>query len=166
MPTGPHSVVLLGGSREREHRGGGGGGGGMQPNAAPILLNLTSDMLGLDSAWLLQGVQGRPLFLSRYDNIWHLLSAALPARHDIALGDMVRYDELWSSPNLHPGAVWTISGRPSQVKVFRSDGQPFLVSSLLVNAMVACILLQHLNGKTVLRCGHSSELFPGAASAW
>lgn len=154
---------MLGSPRERGQQG---GGGDEERSATPILLNLTSDLLGLDSAWLLQGVKGRPLYLSQTDGIWHLLSTALPVRHQITLGDMAKHDELWSSPNLHPGAVWTISGRPSQVKVFRSDGQAVLVSSLLVNAMVACILLQHLNGKTALRCGHSSELFPGAASAW
>jgi hypothetical protein len=29
-----------------------------------------------------------------------------------------------------------------QVRVYRSDGEPGLVSSLLLNAMVACVLLQ------------------------
>jgi hypothetical protein len=64
--------------------------------------------------------------------------------------------------NVHPGGIWTNSGHPPLVKVyftfltffstfflvkvFRSDGQPTVATSLLINLRVACVLLHHFNG--------------------
>ena len=166
MPTGPRAVVLLASART----GDAADSGTTRSRAAgapPLLLNLTSDLLGLDSVWQLEGARGTPLLLARHDGIWHILAASSETGpRATTLSEMLRNDALFSSPNLHPGAIWTAAGRPSQVRVFRADGEPMVVSSLFVNALVGCVLLQHANGKTAMRCGQADDLFPGASSAW
>ena len=75
MPTGPRAVVLLASARTGDEahsdttrsRAAG---------APPLLLNLTSDLLGLDSVWQLEGARGTPLLLARHDGIWHILAAS------------------------------------------------------------------------------------------
>jgi len=129
----------------------------------PLVILLDDDLVGIKSAWLLPGTSGNPISLARHGDLWYLLTTtSRPRREALRLVDLIRHNDLWTSPAMGSEQAWNHSGQPMNRKLNPENSTLSLSINVLVNPLVGCVHFLFANGYTYLSCGTAEDLLPGA----
>jgi len=154
--------------------------GSTRPESRLVVLD--DDLLGIRETLRFNGVSGSVQHLVNHGGFWHLFTiggeiptsklrqashhihmtghAGNKAQEDILLSDVEESNALWTARSLSAQTVWSSSGSPTQVKVYKKDGHPERSISLMLNREVGCALLLYHGGKLAARCGPLTQMFP------
>ncbi|EKX46084.1 hypothetical protein GUITHDRAFT_108120 [Guillardia theta CCMP2712] len=155
----PIFAYLVSSSRKSEKQG----EGESDSDGKPLVILLDDDLVGIKTAWSLPGTSGNPISMARSGDLWYLLTTtSRPDRNALSLIDLIRHNDVWTSPALGAGQVWNHSGQPISRKMNPENSSLSLAINILVNTRVGCMQFLFANGHTYLRCGSAEDLLPGA----